>query len=178
MVDALHSEDTGRPVSYASSRYKNELANDKTDFIAFNLYPSWHQDIGTAITHEGLTAMVNRRFREVVQIYRDRFGPDKPIMLGETGCYSFYGQHDPEGAQWTEEFQAEYLSNTVDFAIKDKDIQGVAVWQFCDSRSYFRGGSDIRMRPLGRNMAGLFDIHRREKLAARVVRKLFAPAVK
>ena len=122
--------------------------------------------------------MVNRRFREVVQVYRDRFGPDKPIMLGETGCYSFYGQHDPEGAQWTEEFQAEYLSNTVDFAIKDKDIQGVAVWQLCDSRSFFRGGSDIRMRPLGRNMAGLFDIHRREKLAARVVRKLFAPAVK
>ncbi len=45
MVDALHSEDTGRPVSYATCRYVKELANDKTDFIAFNLYPSWHQEI-------------------------------------------------------------------------------------------------------------------------------------
>jgi len=178
MVDALHSEDTGRPVSYATCRYVKELANDKTDFIAFNLYPSWHQEIGTATTHEGLSSTVRRRFREVAQVYRDRFGPDKPIMIGETGCYSFYGQHDPEGAQWSEEFQAEYLSNSVDFAIKDKDIQGVAVWQFCDSRSYFRGGSDIRTRPLGCNMVGLFDIHRREKLAAKAVRKLFLPSAK
>ncbi len=99
-------------------------------------------------------------------------------MKRGTGCYSFYGQHDSEGAQWSEEFQAEYLSNSVDFAIKDKDIQGVAVWQFCDSRSYFRGGSDIRTRPLGCNMAGLFDIHRREKLAAKAVRKLFTPSAK
>ena len=98
--------------------------------------------------------------------------PDVRIFKGDETI----GYRDP--AAWYEEFQAEYLSNSVDFAIRDKDIQGVAVWQFCDSRSYFRGGSDIRTRPLGCNMAGLFDIHRREKLAAKVVRRLFTPSAK
>ena len=69
--------------------------------------------------------------------------------------------------------EIEYLGNAVDFAIKDEIVQGVAVWQFCDSRTWFRGGADIRMRPLGENKAGIFDIYRREKLAAKKVRELF-----
>ena len=173
LVDALHAEDTGRPVSYATSRYDKEIANERTDFIAYNLYPSWHQDIGTATTPESLSQTVRERLGAVARIFRERHGPDKPIMIGETGCYSLYGCHDPAGAQWSEEFQAEYLGNSVDFAIKDKIVQGVAVWQFCDSRTWFRGGADIRMRPLGQNKAGIFDIYRREKLAAKKVRELF-----
>ncbi|MBO7683898.1 MAG: hypothetical protein J6T51_04140, partial [Kiritimatiellae bacterium] len=179
LVDALHAEDTGRPVSYATCRPDGEIANEKTDFIAFNLYPAWHQEVGTATTPESMARTIRRRLGEVARLFRERHGPDKPIMIGETGCYSMYGCHDPAGAQWSEEFQAEYLGNSVGFAIEDEDIQGVAVWQFCDSRTYFRGGADVRTRPMGQNMAGLFDIYRREKLAAKTVRRLFrdvAPA--
>jgi hypothetical protein len=45
------------------------------------------------------------------------------------------------------------------------------VWQFCDSRTYFRGGSDIRTKPMAFNMAGLFDSARRAKLAAMTVKR-------
>ncbi|MBP5319451.1 MAG: hypothetical protein J6334_00575, partial [Kiritimatiellae bacterium] len=168
LIDVLHAEDTGRPVTYATCRL-DEIANDKTDFIAFNLYPAWHQDVGRATTRESMRQTIRGRLHDAARLFRERHGADKPIMIAETGCYSLFGNHDPEGAQWSEEFQAEYLGNSVGFAVEDPDIQGVAVWQFCDSRTYFRGGADIRTRPLGMNMAGLYDIHCREKRAASVV---------
>ena len=173
LVDALRAEDTGHAITYAASCNATDISNDKTDFIAFNLYPSWHQNQGTATTSESMKKTVTSRFAEVTKIFRDRHGPDKPIMIGETGCYSIYGSHDPAGAQWSEEFQAEYLGNSVSFAFDNPDIQGVAVWQFSDARTYFRGGADVRTKPLGLNMAGLFDIHRREKLSARKIREIY-----
>ena len=99
--------------------------------------------------------------------------PEKPIVISETGCYSLYGERDGTAPQWSEDFQAEYLAASVGFALESGIYQGVSVWQFADARTYFRGGSDIRTKPLGLNMAGLFDIHRREKLAARKIRELF-----
>ena len=173
LIDVLRAEDTGRAVTYATVHNKADISNERTDFVAYNLYPAWHQEIGTATTPESLSRTVRGRLREVTRLFRERHGPDRPIMIGETGCYSMYGCHDPAGAQWSEEFQSEYLGNSVGFAIEDEDVQGVAVWQLCDARSYFRGGADIRTRPMGQNMAGLFDIYRREKLAAKTVRELF-----
>lgn len=43
-----------------------------------------------------------------------------------------------------------------------------------DTRTFFRGGGDIRTKPMGYNMAGLFDARRREKLAAATVRRHYA----
>ena len=173
MVDALHGEDTGRPVTYATCRIEKDVANEATDFVAFNLYPAWHQDIGKATTCESMERTIKDGLAKATDVFRRRYGPDKPIMIAETGCYSLSGSHDPAGVQWSEEFQAEYIGNSVSYAIESEDVQGVAVWQFADSRTFFRGGADIRMRPLGLNMAGIFDIQRREKLAAKKVRELF-----
>lgn len=172
LIAALRSEDTGRPISFAASKNTTDICNENTDFVAFNIYPSWHQEIGSGTTSQSLTATMKRRFAEVTKCFRDRY-PDKPIMIGETGCYSFYGHHDPAAAQWSEEFQAEYLQNSLEFAFDSKDISGIAIWQFADARTYRRGGSDIRTKPLGMNMAGLFDSLRREKLAAKKARSFY-----
>ena len=53
------------------------------------------------------------------------------------------------------------------------EMSGFTVWQFCDARTYFRGGSDIRTKPMGYNMAGLFDRHRNAKVAAGTVKKYY-----
>ena len=82
-----------------------------------------------------------------------------------------HGCHDPMCAQWSEEFQSEYIDCWLRAVKESPDISGFAVWQFCDTRTYFRGGSDIRTKPLGYNMAGLFDAHRRAKLSASTVRR-------
>jgi hypothetical protein len=102
---------------------------------------------------------------------RKVYGEDKPIIVGETGVYSIYGCHDPMCAQWTEEFQSEYLDHWLTAVLASPEMAGFTVWQFCGSRTYFRGGSDIRTKPLGLNMAGLFDSHRRAKLAAQTVKR-------
>ena len=172
IVAALKAEETGHLVTFACNRVDKDIANDETDFVAVNLYPAWHQSIGTATTHESLKAAITNRFASVAEKFRAKY-PEKPIVISETGCYSLYGERDGTVPQWSEDFQAEYLAASVGFAIESGIYQGVAVWQFADSRTYFRGGSDIRTKPLGLNMAGLFDVHRRAKLAAGEIRKLF-----
>lgn len=172
IVAALKAEETGHLVTFACNRVDKDIANDETDFVAVNLYPAWHQSVGTATTHESLKAAITNRFASVARMFRVKY-PQKPIVISETGCYSLYGERDGTVPQWSEDFQAEYLAASVGFALESGSYQGVSVWQFADSRTFFRGGSDIRTKPLGLNMAGLFDIHRREKLAARKIRELF-----
>ncbi len=174
LINALRKEDTGHAVTFASAQNARDVSNEKTDFVAFNHYPWWHHDVGAQGTPENVSGTIRRCFGNVARMFRKRHGKDRPIMIGETGCYALYGCRDAAGVQWSEEFQAEYLGDSVRFAIEDPDVQGVAVWQFSDTRTYFRGGGDIRTKPLGQNMAGLFDIHRREKLAAKTVRALFS----
>ena len=173
MIDALKAEDTGHAVSFACSRVGNDISNDKTDFIAFNLYPAWHQERGAASTPESLKEVVQRKFGETTRMFRAKY-PGKPIMIAETGVYSLYGRRDGTAPQWSEDFQAEYLADSVGFAVENEEIQGVAVWQFADAPTFRRGGSDIRNKPMGLNMAGLFDEYRREKLAAGTIRRLFS----
>lgn len=172
IVDVLRTEDTGHLVTFACNRVDRDIANSETDFVAVNLYPAWHQAIGTATTHESLSDAVTNRFGAVAAKFREKY-PDKPVVISETGCYSLYGERNEAAPQWSEDFQAEYLGCSVGYALESGDFQGAFVWQFADARTYFRGGSDIRTKPLGLNMAGLFDIHRREKLAAGKIRELF-----
>ena len=173
LIDTIRAEDTGHLIGFASSHGWEDVCNDKTDFIAFNLYPSWHGQIGRGSTPESLSAVIKEQFDINIGYLRKRFGNDKPIMISETGCYSLYGNHDPMGAQWSEEFQSEYLENFLKLSVASPEMGGFTVWQFCDARTYFRGGSDIRTKPMGYNMAGLFDRHRNAKVAAGTVKKYY-----
>ena len=74
-------------------------------------------------------------------------------------------------APWTEEYQSEYLDHWLKIVKASPEIAGFTVWQFCDARTYFRGGSDIRLKPFAFNLAGLFDRHRNAKMAAETVKR-------
>ena len=173
LIDTIRAEDTGHLVGFASSHGWEDVCNDRTDFIAFNLYPSWHGQIGRGSTPESLSEVIKEQFDLNLGYLRKRYGNDKPIMISETGCYSLYGNHDPMGAQWSEEFQSEYLENFIRLSLASPEMSGFTVWQFCDTRTYFRGGSDIRTKPMGYNMAGLFDRHRNAKVAAGMVKRYY-----
>ena len=174
LIDAIRAEDSGHLVGFASSHGWEDASNDNTDFIAFNLYPAWHGQIGRGSTSESLAEVIKEQFDRNVGFLRRRYGDDKPIMISETGCYSLYGCHDPMGAQWSEEFQSEYLENFLKLSCDSPEMGGFTVWQFCDARTYFRGGSDIRTKPLAYNMAGLFDRYRNPKVAAGTVKRYYA----
>lgn len=169
LVAAIREADTGHLVTYASSHPNDDVCFDLVDFIAFNSYPSWHGTVGRGSTPESLKAEIRRSFSSSVAYLRGKFGADRPIIVSETGVYAIAGEHDPMGAQWTEEFQAEYVGDWIDAVFESPEMSGFTVWQFCDSRTFFRGGSDIRTKPLGFNMAGLFDRNRVPKKSAGAV---------
>jgi beta-glucuronidase len=171
LIAAIRAEDTGRLVTFACNHAHDDISNDNTDFITINRYPAWHGERGTALTPESLRNVITNDFAITIAYMRKRYGEDKPIIMGETGVYSIYGCHDPMHAQWSEEFQSEYLDNWLKVVLSSPEMAGFTVWQFCDSRTYFRGGSDIRTKPMAFNMAGLFDSARRAKLAAMTVKR-------
>ena len=171
LIETIRAEDSGRLVSYACCQNKGDMAHANTDVVAFNTYPGWiGSDTGDA---ENLRRLVFTGVTNVVGRFRSLY-PDKPIMVSEMGTCGVYGQHDPAGAQWTEEFQAEYDGAVIDAVFDNPDICGLAIWQFTDARSYHRGGSTIRTKPFAQNLAGIYDTYRRPKMAVETVKAGFA----
>ena len=175
LIRAIRAEDSGRLVTFACCNNDNEIANENTDLVAFNTYPGW---IGSdAGSPENLKKLISKNVSEVVAGYRKRY-PDKPIMVSEMGTCGEYGRHDPAGAQWTEEFEAEYVGDVLDAVFAEPEICGMTIWQFADARSYHRGGATIRTKPFAENLAGLYDGYRRAKAVVPVVREKFLKQVK
>ena len=170
LVDVVRGFDSGRLVTYACNRTGNDIANEKTDIIAFNAYPGW---IGSdAGSPANLKRLVREEVDRTVKYFRSRYG-DKPIIVSEMGTCGVYGQRDVAAAQWTEEFQAEYLADETEVVFANEEICGFTVWQFCDAPSYLRGGASVRVKPFAVNLAGLFDGYRRPKLAAGAIERAF-----
>ena len=170
LIDAIKAEDSGRLVTFACNHNWDDICNEKTDLIAFNTYPGW---IGSdAGTPDNLRTMVSNAVETVIRLHRKKYA-EKPIIVSEMGTCAIYGHHDPAGAQWTEEFQAEYDGDVLDAVLATPEICGLTFWQFTDSPSYHRGGSTIRTKPFAMNLAGLYDGYRRPKQAAERVRKGF-----
>ncbi len=173
LIGTLRAEDTGHLITFSCVYAPKNICDDNVDFHAFNSYPAWHGQIGRAMTPESLAATMKSEFDQAVGYLRKRYGGDKPIIISEAGCYSIHGQRDPMCAQWSEDFQSEYLEHWLRLVTASPEMAGFTVWQFCDARTFFRGGGDIRTKPLGYNMAGLFDRYRKPKLAATTVRKYY-----
>ena len=171
LIAAIKAEDSGRLVTYACCHNDKDIANENTDLVSFNTYPGW---IGSdAGTPENLRNLVNAGVERVVARFRKLY-PNKPIIVSEMGTCGVYGQHDPAGAQWTEEFEAEYDGDVIDAVFAHPEITGLTLWQFTDARSYHRGGATIRSKPFAQNLAGLYDGFRRAKAVVPVVRAKFA----
>lgn len=171
LIAAIKAEDSGRLVTYACCHNGTDIANENTDLVSFNTYPGW---IGSeAGTPDNLARLIRGTVSGVTARFRKLY-PDKPIIVSEMGTCGVYGQHDPAGAQWTEEFQAEYNGDVIDAVFAHPDITGLTLWQFTDARSYHRDGSSIRSKPFAQNLAGLYDGFRRPKATVRVVKEKFA----
>ena len=171
LIETIKAEDSGRLVTFACCRWQKDISHANTDLVAFNIYPGWiGSDAGDAAN---LKRLVLAGVTNTVNHFRALY-PDKPIMVSEMGTCGVYGQHDPAGAQWTEEFEAEYDSAVIDAVFANPDLCGLAIWQFTDARSYHRGGATIRTKPFAQNLAGLYDAYRRPKQVVNAVKAGFA----
>lgn len=162
--------DDSRLVTFACCRPLTDRANRCTDLIAYNTYPGWISDDYAGSPTSGMA----ENQRKILRALREKFGADKPVIVSEMGTCAIYGQHDAANAQWTEEFQEEYLKSVMETVFAEPDIRGLTIWQMCDAKSFLRQGANIRCKPLALNLAGVFDVYRRPKLAAQTVAEAFA----
>ncbi len=174
LVHAVRKEDASRLVTFACAYVRNDICSGLMDVISYNIYPGWvwHLPGNVEPADEILPDQKN-----VIAYFRKNIPEEKPMLVSEMGCCGIYGQHDIAGAQWTEEFQAEYLEAVINaVSSAPEELCGLAIWQFTDSMSFHRKGTgtDIRSKPLGLNLAGVFDPYRRKKLAADKVKELYA----
>ena len=161
IVAQIRSYDSGRLVTFACNHNASDIANEGTDVVSFNTYPGW---IGSQPgTPDELRALMAKDLAGIVAYFRSKW-PGKPILVSEMGACGEYGRHDAAAAQWTEEFEAEYLADAARAVAARPEIGGFTVWQLTDCRSFHRGGADVRCKPVAENLAGSYDGYRRPKL--------------
>jgi beta-glucuronidase len=163
LVDTVHEIDRTRPVTFGTDRGTRDRCTDLVDFVCMNAYPGWY-------THEAGWPELLDRMRAMVG--------KKPIIVSEFGAGAVYGWRAlEEGVIWSEEYQAEVLTDAIACFLDRPDLSGFFVWQFYDTRSD-RGTDGVRAlgRPRGYNNKGLLNEFRQPKLAYYATRQLLADA--
>ncbi|MEI8246156.1 MAG: glycoside hydrolase family 2 TIM barrel-domain containing protein [Lentisphaerota bacterium] len=168
LVDLIRREDPGRCVAYASNRYQLDRFLTMVDIVCFNLYPGWY---GSMENDDPLSEILPRIQAELAWLAAQPELKGKPFVISEIGAGAVYGWHDALNGFWTEEYQSDFLRIACNEVISNPAIAGVALWQFCDCRTY--QGCRALGRPRAFNNKGLLDEYRRPKLAYNTVKTIF-----
>ena len=156
----IREMDDSRPCTFASCKFFGEICFDLPDVISCNLYPRWYVD-------KPVRDYLNEVYDWIVE---DGNGKGKPFIVSEIGAGGLYGCHNAYHGKWTEEYQADALSEQVSECLKFSESMGVYIWQFCDVRvssEWFAG------RPREMNNKGVVDEYRRPKAAYGRVKEIF-----
>ena len=130
------------------------------DVICINRYWGWYVDGGEL--EKGL-ANLDRELEATWETFH------KPVIMTEFGADTMAGLHGHPPLMWTEEYQAEYVRRHLEVAARKHFVAGMQVWNFAD----FAAVQSV-MRVGGVNMKGVFTRARQPKLAAHVLRELWA----
>ena len=157
---SIREMDDSRPCTFASCKFFGDICFDLPDVISCNLYPRWYVD-------KPVRDYLNEVYDWIVE---DGNGKGKPFIVSEIGAGGLYGCHNAYHGKWTEEYQADALSEQVSECLKFSESMGVYIWQFCDVRvssEWFAG------RPREMNNKGVVDEYRRPKAAYGRVKEIF-----
>ena len=173
LIDTLRAERTGHLITFACSHTADDISHVNTDIIAYNTYPCWYGDELETGSAEEMRTNISRCHSRIVKRFRSIYHDNRPIIVSETGVKANYGERDPRGkSQYSEDFQAEYERIMLEEIFANREIAGIAIWQFTDAKTYTRTRG-LRDRTFGVNTGGLYDLYRRPKLVVDVVRELF-----
>jgi beta-glucuronidase len=163
----VRKEDSTRLVTYASNHPFSDLYWKYVDVISVNSYPGWYvHDNEKYRPLDEISMMIEKIEKHLV----DQGFTDKPFILSEIGAGAIYGWRDQLAVHWSEEYQADYLSEVCNKVINDDHISGLAIWHFADCRTYSSGRALFRPRAF--NNKGIMDEYRRPKLAYHEVSKI------
>jgi beta-glucuronidase len=164
----IRKEDPTRLVTYASNHPYSDLYWKYVDVISVNIYPAWY-----AWDKEKVRPLNEiRETIDKVKSYIEEVGfTNKPLILSEIGAGAIYGWRDPLKSHWSEEYQADYLSEVCDAVVEDERISGLALWHLADCRTY--NSCRALFRPRAFNNKGIMDEYRRPKMAYGEVSRIF-----
>lgn len=168
LAGAIREEDPSRLVTFATNHPFEERNYDKVDVVSVNQYPGWYpEDRHKERPLDEIEPLIDR----VIAHLKAEGQAAKPFIISEMGAGAIYGWRDELEAHWSEQYQAAYLGILARRVVADERIAGVAIWQFCDGRTYAHGHA--LGRPRAFNNKGSFDEYRRPKMAADTVRRIF-----
>ncbi|WFB37658.1 glycoside hydrolase family 2 TIM barrel-domain containing protein [Kiritimatiellota bacterium B12222] len=167
LYELCKQEDPTRPATYASMYPFEDLFFEHCDLISINNYPGWYAQLDKVRPLDEIDALFDKIF-----IHLEKAGlSHKPFIISEIGAGAIYGWRDPLKAHWSEEYQLDYLDTICKRVVEDQRINGVALWQFCDGRTY--SSAQALQRPRAFNNKGTFDEYRRPKMSYAAVKKYF-----
>ncbi len=168
LVETIRELDPTRLVTYATNRPFNDLNLALVDVVSVNCYPGWYA------SHDAdprpLGDVVPHIHRLLAHMAEQGLG-DKPFILSEIGAGAIYGWRDPLAAHWSEGYQADYLELVCREAVTNDRVNGLALWQFCDCRTY--ASPRALGRPRAFNNKGTLDEYRRPKQAYETAKQVF-----
>ena len=168
LVETLHKEDPSRPTTFAFATSWRKLSDDDcldlVDILSFNTYPGWY----TSFEKANAICDIEPELRDLAKYANRKDLKNKPLIIGEIGAPGIIGDHS--GARWSEDYQADLIETVMREFFRNKRYTGVALWQYCNIRTYITDG--FLTRPRGFNNKGLVDEYRNPKLAWHRVTKL------
>ncbi len=159
------SEDTSRPITFASSRGTKELCLDLVDIVSYNSYPGWYLGINEARPFH----LVASTFDELLAFAEEKGSGNKPFIISEVGAAAIIGERN--GERWSEDYQSQLLAEVLRYTLENDRVNGLAIWQYCNSRTY-AATSGIIVRPHAMNNKGVVDEYRRPKLAYYTIKNM------
>jgi beta-glucuronidase len=164
----IKRKDPSRLMAYASNKELKDKFLELADVVCLNLYPGWYSGNSD---DEHPVHEVKERMDSTIKGLEKRGLSGKPFIISEIGAAALYGWRDPLNGYWTEEYQAELLGAACRETVDNPRIAGIAIWQFCDCRTY--QGPRALMRARAFNNKGVMDEYRRPKLAYKTVKEIF-----
>jgi len=158
------SLDATRPITYATMHPLEDICLSLVDLLSVNKYLGWYHD---SVEH---WQVFLSQFKEKL---KNEGLAGKPIIISEFGAGALYGERTFEEQKWSEGFQERYLEYTLNLFLKDPDIIGTFIWQYCDIRT----ARELDLsRPRSFNNKGIVNEYRKPKQAYWTVRKMYTGA--
>jgi beta-glucuronidase len=158
-AELAHALDPTRPLTLVSHEGATEEAWRFVDVISLNRYYGWYTQSGE------IDVGVERLSREIDLVHARFPGP---FILSEFGTDTIPGHHAEPPEMFSEEYQAEFLSQYIAMLDTKPFVVGQHIWNLCDFKT-----SQGVVRMGGYNYKGLFTRDRRPKLAAYRIRDLW-----
>ena len=162
--DFLKKNGGQRLVTYASDRKDNDISMEYCDVISLNQYVGWYDGAFRDWDH----------YLDTMEAHFEKNGLKKPVIMGEFGAAAIYGHHTFDCLKWTEEYQANLLSECIE-RFNRRGFAGTFVWQFSDIRTSKEMGLN---RARSFNNKGIVNEYRRPKLGYGAVKAAYAKIAK